>query len=146
MSRLRGGLARDSSSTTLYLDLQLRADYPRGPSDAVDAVGDVALGHHRVLERDNHYLRLHRALPEELGEILRVVLVEVLVDLVEEVERVRVHLLDREYERDGRHGLFPSRHRGRLPVSLAAEVPHQVDASRERVVLVLELEPSFSVG
>src|SRR5580704_4763208 len=81
MRRFRGGLARMPPSTTLYLHLHLCADDSRYPGDVVDAVGDPAPRDHGVLEGDDYYLRLLRPLLEEVGEALRVRLVEVLVDL-----------------------------------------------------------------
>src|SRR5271155_4204752 len=146
MRRFSGGLARMPPSTTLYLHLYLRADYPRDACDIVDAVRDAAPGHHRVLEGDHDDLRLLRPLLEETGEALRVRLVKVLVDLVEEVERVGVDLLYREDQGDGRDRLFPARHRGRLPRGLSPEARHHVYPAREYLVLVLELEPGLPVG
>src|SRR5437879_3518440 len=99
MRMLSGGLARTPPSTTLDLHLHLRAHYPRDPRHVVHPVGHPDRDH-RVLEGDHDQLRLLRPLLEEAGEALRVRLVEVLVYLVEEVERVRVHLLYREYQRD----------------------------------------------
>src|ERR1022692_4358223 len=91
MRMLSGGFARMPPSTTLDLHLHLRADYPRDSSDVIDAVGDAALRDHSVLERHNDYLGLLRPLLEEACQAPRVELVEVLVDFVEQVERVGVH-------------------------------------------------------
>src|ERR1039457_1286403 len=93
MRMFSGGLARMPPSTTLDLHLHLRAHYPGDPCQAVDAVRDPAPRDHGILQRDHDDLRLLRPLLEEVGEALRVRHVEVLVDLVEEVEGVRVHLL-----------------------------------------------------
>src|ERR1700730_11081896 len=68
MRMFSGGLARMPPSTTLYLHLHLRADYPRYPGDVVHAVGHPAPRDHGVLEGDHDYLRLLRPLLEEAGE------------------------------------------------------------------------------
>src|SRR6266480_2159250 len=96
MRMFSGGLARIPPSTTLYLHLHLRVNYPRDPCDVVYAVR-YSHRDHGVLQGDDDHLRLLRPFFEESGEALRVRLVQVLVYLVEEVERVRVHLLYREY-------------------------------------------------
>src|SRR5271170_2517228 len=56
MRMFSGGLDRMPPSTTLDLDLHLRAHYPRDAGDVVDPVGDAAPRHHRVLERDDYDL------------------------------------------------------------------------------------------
>src|SRR2546425_12754535 len=103
IKRLSGGLEKSGLSTTLYLHLQPGPHYPRGSSHAEHPVGDVALRDHCVLERDDYQLRILGPLSQKGGSSRGVRLVEILVDLVEKVERVRVHLLDRQNQRDRRH-------------------------------------------
>src|SRR2546426_4099718 len=149
MSTLSGGRDREDRSDSATPDRDLRCglvvEIPGDTPSRVDAVGDVAARDEHISQGNRDNLGGRGALLEKLREICRVDGVQVRIDLVEEVERMRLDALHRDDEGHTRDGLLPSAQGERFPCRFEPELGHKEDPTREDLLLILELEPSLSV-
>src|SRR5439155_15671959 len=151
MSTLSGGREREDRPGSATPDRDLRrcgfvVDVTGDASCCVDTVGDVA-------PRDEHISQGYRddlcgrgPLLEELRQICRVDSVQVRIDLVEEVERMRLDALHRDDEGHTGDGLLAAAQGERFPCRFGPEPGHKENPTREDLLFILELEPSLSVG
>ena len=150
MSTLSGGRDREDRSDSATPDRDLRCglvvDIPGDSPSRVDAVGDVAARDEDISQGNRDNLGGRGALLEELREICRVDGVQVRIDLVEEVERMRLDALHRDDEGHTRDGLLPSAQGERFPRWFEPEPGHEENPTREDLLFILELQPSLSVG
>src|SRR5438876_2629715 len=103
MSTLSGGRDREDRSDSATPDRDLRrcglvVDISGDTPSRVDAVGDVAPRDEHISQGNRDDLGGRGALLEELRQICRVDGVQVRIDLVEEVERMRLDALHRDDE------------------------------------------------
>src|SRR5712691_9113030 len=112
MSTLSGGREREDRSDSATPDRDLRCglvvDIPGDASCCVDPVSDVTPRDEHISQGNRDNLRGRRALLEELRQICRVDGVKVRIDLVEEIERMRLDALHRDDEGNTRDRLLPS--------------------------------------
>src|SRR5450759_5813977 len=102
--------------------------------------GEGLRGLHRpLIVRDEDELRLLGQLHEERREAVDVRLVERGVDLVEDAERRRLVLEDRDKERDGRERFLAARQEADRLVPLAGRLRHDLEARVQGVLLVEEM-------
>ena len=92
--------------------------------------------HRRLVVRDDDELHALGHLLDDLREAPDVRVVERCVDLVEQAERRRVQLEDREHERDGRQRLLAARQQMNRADLLAGRARHDRDARGEHVLAV----------
>src|SRR5450759_964080 len=102
--------------------------------------GEGLRGLHRpLIVRDEDELRLLGQLHEERREAVDVRLVERGVDFVEDAERRRLVLEDRDEERDGRERLLAAREEADRLVPLARGLRHDLETRVERIALVQQM-------
>src|SRR2546428_1184936 len=150
MSTLSGGREREDRCDSATPDRDLRrcglvVDIPGDASSRVDTVRHVAPRDEDISQGNREDLGRRRALLEELRQICRVDGVQVRIDLVEEVERMRLDALHRDDEGHTGDGLLPSAERERFPRRFEPELGHKENPTREDLLLILELQPSLPV-
>ena len=89
-------------------------------------------------------VRALRTRPAHLGDEAGVVRVKVLIDFVEVVEWTWIVILDGKDQRQRRHGLFASRKAAATAAGLSTGPSPHVQASRKRLLGVLEEEFTFA--
>src|SRR5208337_362027 len=139
MRTFSGGFERRAGSATLGHLGGLVVYDPGDAARGVDPVGDVALGHEDVPQGYCNDLGLRGPVLEEPGEAAGVDRVERGIDLVEEVERVRLDGLHRQYHGHAGDRPLASAVLGRLAEPVP-EVGPEYQATAEDVVGVLELQ------
>src|SRR5438445_9938957 len=146
MRTLSGGRDREDRSDSATPDRDLRCglvvDIPGDTPSRVDAVGDVAARDEHISQSNRDNLGGRGALLEELRQICRVDSVQVRIDLVEEVERMRLNALHRDDEGHTGDGLLPSAERERFLRRFEHELGHKGNPTREDLPLILALQPS----
>ena len=101
-------------------------------------VQHVGAGHGPFRVRDEDELRTVQKLAQHVGEPADVGLVQGGVHLVEDAERTRLALEDRQQQGHGRHRLLAAAHQRNTPQFLARRPGHDLDAALQNVRLVLQ--------